>query len=140
MVFDEKEIEFARKFVAKVKFKAELDPNDPKSVRFIMEPQFPQEIGPEMADVLRSCADYFQRSIFLGEYEPREEDGPLPEFANAIDDMNYKLDYFLEEFRYEVKKAIEAEKVSISPFAREMLKYRKITNRRKSDRPKKDQN
>ncbi len=75
----------------------------------------------------------------MGEYEPRQEDGPLPEFDNVIDDINYKLNYFLDEFIYEVKRATEAEKITISPFAQEMLKYRKFQNKQKIERLKKEQ-
>jgi hypothetical protein len=139
MAFEPKDIEIAREFAEQVTFKAQPDPNDRSSIQFIMEPEIPKDMKPKIADVIEACADYFHRSVFLGEFEPRKEDGPLPTFDNALDDINYKLNYFLDEFIYEVKRATEAEKITISPFAQEMLKYRKLQNKQKIERLKKEQ-
>lgn len=139
MAFEPKDIEIAQEFAMKARFKAQLDPRDRKSVQFIMEPEIPADMKPKVFDVIKSCADYFQRAIFLEEYEHREKDGPMPEFDNVIAEINYKLDYFIEEFVFEVKHATEAEKITISPFAKEMLKFRKMQNKQKADRLKKEQ-
>ena len=138
MAFEPIDIVTAKEFAARIRFKAELDPTD-QTVRFVMEPAIPKDMKPKIADVITSCADYYQRSLFLGEYEVRKEDGPLPKFANPLDEINYKLDFFLEEFRAEVSRATEAEKIKISPFAREMLKYRNFMNRQKIERLKREQ-
>ena len=99
MAFEAEDIEGARAFAATVRFEAELDAEDQKTVRFVMKPEIPKDMKPKIADVIESCADYFQRSIFMGDYEPRTEDGPFPAFVNAIDELNHNLDYFLEELR-----------------------------------------
>lgn len=137
MGFNQKDIEVAIDFAKKRTFKAVLEGD---SVNFIRTPaDIPNHIRPKVVEVLESCAEYFERTIFMGEYEPRKEDLPFPEFTNSLDDINYKLNHFQEEYLFEVKKAVESEKIAHSPFAKMMLKHKQSVNKDKIDRLKKEQ-
>ncbi len=138
MGFNQKEIDDAIEFAETRSFKAEL--KHQSTINFIRIPAvIPDHIRPKVAEVLEDCAEYFERTVFMGEYEPRKDDPPLPDFDNSLDDINYKLDYFREEYVFEVKKAVDAEKITHSLFAQTMLKHKKMMNQKKIERLKKEQ-
>ena len=137
MGFNKKEIDDAIEFADTRIFKAELKH---QNLNFIRIPAtIPDHIRPKVAEVLEDCADYFERTVFMGEYEPRKDDPPFPEFDNTLDDINHKLEYFREEYVFEVKKAVEAEKITHSLFAQTMLRHKKMMNQDKIKRLKKEQ-
>jgi len=137
MGFNQKEIDNAIEFAKTRTFKAELKHQD---IQFIRIPaEIPGHIRGKVAEVLEDCADYFERAIFMGDYEPRQEDPPFPKFDNSLDEINHLLDYFQEEYLFEVKKAVEAEKITHSPFTQAMLKHQKMMNQDKIKRLKKEQ-
>jgi hypothetical protein len=137
MGFNQKEIDNAIEFSKTRTFKAEVKHQD---IQFIRIPaDIPDHIREKVAEVLEDCADYFERTIFMGEYEPRKEDPPFPKFDNTLDEINHHLDYFQEEYVFEVKKAVEAEKITHSLFAQTMLRHKKMMNQDKIKRLKKEQ-
>ena len=137
MGYNQKDIDSAIEFAKARTFKAELKH---ESLEFTRIPaEIPSHIREKVAEVLEDCAAYFERTVFMGEYERREEDPPFPEFDNTLDDINHKLNYFQEEYLFEVKKAVEAEKITHSLFAQTMLKHRQMANQDKIKRLKKEQ-
>lgn len=137
MGFNQKEIADAIEFAKTRSFKAELKHQDIQFTRIPAE--IPGHIREKVAEVLEDCADYFERTIFMGEYERREEDPPFPKFDNSLEEINHHLNYFQEEYVAEVKKAVEAEKITHSLFAQTMLRHKKLMNQDKINRLKKEQ-
>ena len=84
MAFTQNEFDKGVEFAKSVSFTAEMDPDKYDELKFSMQPDFPKFFSDRMKETIQSCADYYYRSLFFGEYEPRRDAEPFPEFKDIV--------------------------------------------------------
>lgn len=142
MTYSESDIAKALAYAERVKFSATLDPEDGRTIQFHRSEELPVEMEEEARDLLEIAIQYYQRSIFTGEYLIADLDPPVRKSGEPIDDVNFFLSYYQTKLIDELKRAFEletplnpepkVEKPKISPYAEVMLAYKKkLANKQK---------
>lgn len=146
MSYSQPELDIALKYVKTVKVIAEFDPHDKKIIQFHRDPSIPESLSKEVIELIECCFQFFQRTVFTGEYDLFEENQPKLDFKDIIEELNFKLDHHKDNFIYEVKKSLGLieekietqpdQKIKISRYAQAMLNYHAQTARHKTNTPK----
>ncbi len=131
------EIEQALDFANKLEFIAKLDSSRNGSIEFCLSKQIPGSLSNEIQEMLNLCIEYYQRSIFMGEYQGADENPPKHQSNEPLEDINFCLAYYKTHFIKEVKKAIDVDPESVirgdgpklTPYAQAMLDFRKKSKR-----------
>ncbi len=133
MSYIQKDVQRSLDFAEKIRLTATLDPADDRSILFHQSEELPKDLDEEVKSLLDIAIQYYQRSIFTGEYLREDDDPPVRRSGEPIDDINFYLGYYKTKLIEELKKAFDLDdeikgKVDgprISPYAEQMLKYRK---------------
>jgi hypothetical protein len=135
MAYSQEDIAKALRFAETVKLTATLDESDGKTIQFHRSDNLPVDMDAEVRELLEIAVQYYQRSIFTGEYLMADNEPPVRRSGQPIDDINFFLSYYQTKLIEELKKAFELddslnqvsneEVPKISPFAQVMLDYRK---------------
>ena len=136
MAFSQEDIDIALDYAETVKLTASLNPDDNKTIDFHISKEIPESIKDEdVKELLDIAVNYYQRSIFTGEYLMADDDPPTRTSGEPIDDINFYLSYYKTHLKEELKKAydldndfkvvIHKEGPKISAYAQAMIDYRK---------------
>ena len=135
MTFSQQEIEIALNFAETVKLTAALNTQDNRTIDFHQSEELPSALNEEVKELLDIAIQYYQRSIFTGEYLMEDDSPPTRKSGEPIDDINFYLGYYKDKVIEELKKAFdldennkldsEAGKPQLTPFTKVMLEYRK---------------
>ncbi|MBU2512920.1 hypothetical protein KJ966_16400 [bacterium] len=133
MSYSQKDVERSLAFAERVRLTATLDTADNRSILFHQSEEIPKDLNEEVRILLDIAVKYYQRSIFTGEYLMEDDDPPVRRTGEPIDDINFFLGYYKTKLIEELKKAfdldeqmkIKSDGPKITPYAMQMLKYRK---------------
>jgi hypothetical protein len=136
MAFSQDDIDLALEHAETVKLTASLSSADNKTIDFHVSKEIPDTIKDnDVKELLDIAINYYQRSIFTGEYLAADDDPPTRKSGEPIDDINFYLSYYKTHLKEELKKAFNLNEdfeatahddgPIISPFAQVMLDYRK---------------
>lgn len=133
MSYSQKDIDRSLDFAERIRITATLDPKDNQSILFQHSETLPPDLSEETRSLLEIAVQYYQRSIFTGEYLMEDDDPPVRKSGEPIDDINFYLSYYKSKLIDELKKAFDLDsdlklkvnKPRISPYAEQMLKFRK---------------
>ena len=90
MAFSQEDIDIALDYAETVKLTASLNPDDNKTIDFHISKEIPESIKDEdVKELLDIAVNYYQRSIFTGEYLMADDDPPTRTSGEPIDDINF---------------------------------------------------
>ena len=138
----QEDIDIVIDYVNKLKITASIDDNDTRLVQFHWSDPLPSGIDDEAKDLLEISVQYYQRSVFTGEYLMEDDNPPVRKSGNTIDDINFYLKYYTFKLIEELKKAFDLDdnlkirtvedQIVMTPYAKAMLEYqKKIRNKKK---------
>ena len=133
MTLENHEIDGISRFAETIKIEAHLNPIDGATIEFKLHPDFPGSFTEKMKETIMDCVEYYKRTVFWGEYDTPEEIASFPPFESTIDELNYKLMYYREELLAELRKSLETERITLTPFAEAMLAHRRATVQKKAE-------
>lgn len=145
MALKQSDVDIAVKFADRVRLEALLDSDDNEMIDFKMLDPIPEELTGDVRDLLEIAIQYYQRSVFTGEYLIEDDSPPKRPESDPIDDINFYLSYYRDKLIEELKKAydldddlqikVHQEERKINPYAQAMLEYRKeMMARQKKDK------
>ncbi len=148
MSYSQTDIDSAMAFAKRVKIKASINSQDRQTVDFSRSEEIPKDLEGEVKDLLEIAVQYYQRSIWTGEYLMQDEDPPVRPSGDPLEDINFYLSYYKNKLIEELQKAYELDeglkpkvnKPKISPFAEQMILHRKemMQKAKESNKTKED--
>lgn len=134
MSFKKEEVAAALTYADRLLIKASLDPSDNKTLVFTKSEEIPAGLDEEIRLMLDLSIQYYQRSVFTGEYLQEDSNPPVRVATDAVDDLNFFLGYYKDKLLKELRKALDVDTElkaikpdgpKLTPYAEAMLKYRK---------------
>ena len=125
------EVKKALSFAKEVRFSATINVDDNKSIDFKQSMEIPTDLEKEVKSLLEIAIQYYQRSIFTGEYMMEDDDPPVKRSGEPIDDINFYLGYYKAKLVEELRKAFDldenmnakVDKPTLTPFTQAMFDY-----------------
>jgi hypothetical protein len=134
MTITKDDLQSALDYAARIIITAEIDPTDKRLVRFGWSESLPSDLNEEALELLELSVQYYQRTVFTGEYLAEDNDPPVHKTGDRLDDIDYYLVYYKQKLIDEIKKSFGLDHLGkkitddgrmITPFAEVMLQHRK---------------
>lgn len=142
MTITRNDLKRALEYAERVKITAEIDPSDKRLVQFDWSEPIPPDLSEEAAEYLELSLQYYQRTVFTGEYLMEDDDPPARASGNRIDDVNFYLDHYKQKLFSEISKSFGLDEMSkkrktddgriMTPYVEAMLAYQKRIRSKKS--------
>ena len=141
MTLTREELEKSIFYAERLKITASFDPSDPRLVQFQWSEPIPSGLGEEAFKLLELSIQYYQRTVFTGEYLIEDPNPPVHKTGERIEDINFYLDYYKSRLISEInkafdldihrKKTITEEGRVMTPYVEAMLEHQKKLREKK---------
>ncbi len=135
MTITRNDLKIALEYSKQLEITASIDPTDERLVQFSWSEPIPPELDEEAAEYLEISLQYYQRTVFTGEYLRDDDNPPVHTSGEHIDDINFYLDHYKPKLFAEISKAFGLEEMGkkrvtqqgriMTPYVEAMLEYRK---------------
>ncbi len=135
MTITQDDLKTALGYANRLKITSSIDTSDARILQFHWSEPLPSGLTDEAEKLLDIAVQYYQRTVFTGEYLAEDNNPPVRKSGDRIEDINYYLEHYKPKLITEIKKAfgfdenrkktITEEGRIMTPYAEAMLEYQK---------------